>query len=168
MNVHIAKGRGESGFTQARTSKTSGFTLIELLVVIAIIGLLSSIVLASLNSARNKGADAAIKAQLKSVQSQAEIVYDAATPNSYEGVCEDANVISQVTAAKNAGGATTLSFTDATASVHDTTAVCHDSADAYAIEVPLKTTNTQSWCVDSNGTANATSNVLGASVYACS
>ena len=133
MNVHIAKGRGESGFTQARTSKTSGFTLIELLVVIAIIGLLSSIVLASLNSARNKGADAAIKAQLKSVQSQAEIVYDAATPNSYEGVCEDANVISQVTAAKNAGGATTLSFTDTTASVHDTTAVCHDSADAYAI-----------------------------------
>ena len=153
---------------QMRFRKEGGFTLIELLVVIAIIGLLSSVVLASLNGARNKGADAAIKSQLKSLQSQAEIIYDNAVPNSYEGVCEDTNVVSQVTAAKNAGGATTVSFVDTTASVHDTTAVCHDSADAYAVEVPLKTTNTQSWCVDSDGAAAATSVVLGASVYACS
>ena len=57
-------------------NKNKGFTLIELLVVIAIIGILSSVVLASLNSARNKGADAAVKSNLSNIRAQAELYYD--------------------------------------------------------------------------------------------
>jgi len=57
--------------------KNKGFTLIELLVVIAIIGLLSSIVLASLNSARKKSRDARRVADIKQLQVALEMYFDA-------------------------------------------------------------------------------------------
>ncbi|HEY4508044.1 MAG TPA: prepilin-type N-terminal cleavage/methylation domain-containing protein [Candidatus Paceibacterota bacterium] len=54
-----------------------GFTLIELLVVIAIIGILSSVVLASLNSARTKARDTRRVSDLKQIQVALELYYDA-------------------------------------------------------------------------------------------
>jgi len=53
-----------------------GFTLIELLVVIAIIGLLASIVLVSLNSARNKARDTRRISDLNQIQLALEFFYD--------------------------------------------------------------------------------------------
>jgi prepilin-type N-terminal cleavage/methylation domain-containing protein len=53
------------------------FTLIELLVVIAIIGLLASIVLASLNTAKQKGRDARRISDIKQIQLALELYYDA-------------------------------------------------------------------------------------------
>ena len=55
---------------------SKGFTLIELLVVIAIIGLLASVILASLNSARAKGRDARRIADIKSIQSADELFFN--------------------------------------------------------------------------------------------
>ncbi|MEK7606347.1 MAG: type II secretion system protein [Patescibacteria group bacterium] len=56
--------------------KNKGFTLIELLVVIAIIGILSSVVLASLNSARQKGRDAKRVSDLGQMRVAFELYFD--------------------------------------------------------------------------------------------
>lgn len=56
--------------------RTKGFTLIELLVVIAIIGLLSSVVLASLSTARAKARDAHRMADIKNITLALEMYYD--------------------------------------------------------------------------------------------
>ncbi len=58
-----------------RTGKEGGFTLIELLVVIAIIGLLSSIVLAQLGTARQKARDAKRVADMQGIMSALELYY---------------------------------------------------------------------------------------------
>jgi len=56
-------------------TRRRGFTLIELLVVVAIIGMLASVVLASLSSARAKGRDARRFADLKQFQLALELYY---------------------------------------------------------------------------------------------
>lgn len=53
--------------------KPSGFTLIELLVVISIIGLLSSIVLTSVNSARSKARNAREKSDVRQIITALEL-----------------------------------------------------------------------------------------------
>lgn len=53
-----------------------GFTLIELLVVVAIIGLLSSVVLSSLNSARAKARDAQRLSDIRQIQTALELYYN--------------------------------------------------------------------------------------------
>ncbi|TSA43895.1 type II secretion system protein [bacterium] len=57
-------------------TRPQGFTLIELLVVIAIIGILSSVILVSLNSARSRGNDASRIANVKSLETAMEIYYN--------------------------------------------------------------------------------------------
>jgi len=72
--------------------RSAGFTLIELLVVIAIIGLLSSIVLASLQGARAMARDAIRKSDLRQLQLALESYFSSnnaypSTGGSWWGVC---------------------------------------------------------------------------------
>lgn len=131
-----------------------GFTLIELLVVVAIIGLLSSIVLASLNAARVNGADAATKSGLANARSQADLFYSVYSTGSYATVCMDTTVAgvksihSMVQAAAVAAGLG--SFTrDADGDLVD--AVCNDTTSAWAAQVKLRSGGY--FCVDNTGKA---------------
>jgi len=62
-------------FSKKRGEK--GFTLIELLVVISIIGILATIVLVSLNTARKKARDARRVSDLRQMALALEMFYDA-------------------------------------------------------------------------------------------
>jgi len=62
-------------FYSGRNKYTRAFTLIELLVVIAIVGLLSSLVLTSLKSARAKARDAVRLSDFKSIRTGLELFY---------------------------------------------------------------------------------------------
>lgn len=57
-------------------NKTNGFTLIELLVVIAIISILASVVLASLNTAREKSRDAKRISDVNQIRIALELYFD--------------------------------------------------------------------------------------------
>src|SRR3989344_3091876 len=64
------------GFRKTILKPLTGFTLIELLVVIAIIGILASIVLAALNSARQRSRDVRRLADINQLQKAIELYYD--------------------------------------------------------------------------------------------
>ncbi len=136
-------------------NRSQGFTLIELLVVIAIIGVLSAVVLASLNTARSKGNDAAIQSDLSTIQTQAEIYYGAAGGNSYgtagtacnNAVFSDSTITKAITGAEAANGTGTV--------------VCNNTTSAYAISSQLSSDAAKYWCVDSTGFAGQRVTALG-------
>lgn len=92
----------------------SGFTLIELLVVIAIIGVLSSVVLASVSSARQSAKEASILSSLRNAQTQATLYYN--QNGSYSGLCQNNKIQGILTGLR---------------SISDDGAACWVSTDSY-------------------------------------
>lgn len=133
---------------------TRGFTLIELLVVIAIIGLLSSVVLAALSTARKKASDAAIQANLKTIQIQAQIYYD------------DHSYYAPLSASPRAGCSGNVfngrTITAALAAARTQTiggfvwCSISSSGKKYVVVAELASTPSKYWCTDSSSISTIT------------
>ena len=109
----------------------NGFTLIELLIVIAIIGILSSIVLVSLNKARKSAKDASIKSAIMESAKIAEVFYY--DTGDYDLVCSESQFV--------VGGAVEDSI-----SRNSGVLVCGDTTAGYCFSSTLN--NGGSVCVD--------------------
>ncbi|KND47028.1 MAG: putative Type IV pilus pilin [Parcubacteria bacterium C7867-004] len=141
-----------------------GFTLIELLVVIAIIGILSSVVLASLNTARTKATDSSIKSNLNGLRSQADIFYD--TRNySYAGGTGVVSTAATCLASAFTNTATNYTlmgdsvfFAGMSAARTASGGLCYylNNANNWALIIQLKGDLTKAWCIDSSGNAKQT------------
>lgn len=135
---------------------TRGFTLIELLVVIAIIGILASVVLVSLNSARSKGKDARIISDVQQIRTALESGYNgSAYPDI--GVVNFSNNAANLTS--NGPQSTVISTLTSDATSQGGSIIVkaiassngNGAATGYAIYGQLASNNSGYFCIDSVG-----------------
>ncbi len=120
-----------------------GFTLIEILITITIIGILASVVVASLNTARDKATDASVKSNLHNMKGESGIYYD--DNRSYTNICSNDQKFLEAMA----GAQTAVSGVVAFGGLGD--GECVDISSEWAAWVNLQFATTTAWCVDSTG-----------------
>jgi prepilin-type N-terminal cleavage/methylation domain-containing protein len=158
-----------------KKEKREGFTLIELLVVVAIIGILASIVLASLNDAKLKGNDAGVKSNLNTIRSVTEIFYSN-NKNSYlpsGGATFSINTCPayDVSGTNMLSKDKTIADAIVEAVKRGNGSSCYNSKDVWAVAVGLKSNANASWCVDSGGSSKqeafAPATAINTSTFSC-
>lgn len=164
-----------------KTKLVSGFTLIELLVSIAIIMVLASVVIVTINEARDKNADAAIKQALSGIPAQSELYAHANGLKYYingtNNLCSSSasgsayNIV--LNAARNYGLSSITVNNTPLGQTSLTRATCNTVVNAWAVEVPLRNKNiggtgkSNMFCVDSTGFIGTRSTSMGAGATAC-
>jgi prepilin-type N-terminal cleavage/methylation domain-containing protein len=138
----------------------SGFTLIELLVVVAIIALLASVVLAALDTAKAKGADANIKTNLDTLRSVAENFFldNGGSYIPHGGLASGPEACPVFEIAGSSMFSRNSKIADAIKESikwgKDKIGYCYASDLKWAVAVQLKVDPTTSWCISNNGFAN--------------
>ena len=135
----------------------TGFTLIELLVVIAIIGILASVVLVSLNSARGKAIDIKVISDVKQIKTAIEAGYSGV---SYPDLTNDSPIYGGFVADGNPGTSTINVLIGNANEVGSTINVVNEPNTSgspvlsYAVYGQLISSTTMYFCIDSKGTTN--------------
>ncbi|MDR3571438.1 MAG: prepilin-type N-terminal cleavage/methylation domain-containing protein [Candidatus Pacebacteria bacterium] len=132
-----------------KSIRSRGFTLIELLVVIAIIGLLASIILASLNSARGKGKDTRIISDITEMRNKIEA--EASAAGAYQvgsSYC--------ITAANTIGASGSCSSLVSDITTQGGAFAAQASSTGYSIYTTSPLSTGLYYCVDSQGSASTT------------
>ncbi len=131
-----------------------GFTLVELLIVIAIIGILASVILGSLGTARESGLEAKIKSEMAILAKRARV--DESQALTYDVICGSNGFTTSTEIARIITSIERFS---------PESVVCNSETSMFAVSAALSSSTY--WCVDSEGRSVPTGARLSAGVFQC-